>query len=131
MGVGQELALLSIFSALYLVPFFHILEKHFKNLKLQISMLSFVDDSLFIAQSKSLQLSNSCLFYSYNVTSILLSKFSLSAEHSKTEVFHFTRLQGTFNSPPLGLSTISGPILYPKESWRYLGFIFNKKLLFH
>ena len=94
-------------------------------------MLSFVDDSLFIAQSKSLQLSNSCLFYSYNVTSILLSKFSLLAEHLKTEVFHFTRLQGTFNSPPLDLSTISGPILYPKESWRYLGFIFNKKLLFH
>ena len=52
-------------------------------------------------------------------------------EHSKTEVFHFSRLQGPFNPPPLNLSPIGGPILYPKESWRYLGFIFDRKLLFH
>ena len=52
-------------------------------------------------------------------------------EHSKTEVFHLSRLQGPFNPPPLNLSPIGGLILYPKESWRYLGFIFDRKLLFH
>ena len=26
---------------------------------------------------------------------------------------------------------ISGPILKPKDTWRYLGFIFDRKLLFH
>ena len=36
-----------------------------------------------------------------------------------------------FNPPSLNLSSISGPILYPKETWKYLGFIFSRKLLFH
>jgi len=52
-GVGQGLALSPILSALYLVPFFHILENHLKNLDLKFSILSFVDDSLLVAQSKS------------------------------------------------------------------------------
>jgi len=129
-GVGQGLALSSILLALYLAPFLHILENHLKNLNLQISILSFVDDGLLVAQSKSLQLSNSYLFYSYNVTSNLLLQFGLLVEHSKTEVFHFTRSQGVFNPSPLDLSSIEGSILYSKNSWRYLGFIFNRKLMF-
>jgi len=52
-GVGQGSALSSILLALYLAPFLHILEKHLKNLDLKISILSFVDDSLLITQSKS------------------------------------------------------------------------------
>jgi len=32
--------------------------------------------------------------------------------------------------PSLDLSPLGGPILYPKESWRYLGFIFDRKLSF-
>ena len=91
----------------------------------------FVDDELLVAQSKSFQLSNSCLFCSYNITSNLLSQFGLLAEYSKTEVFHFTRSQGAFNLSSLDLSSIGDPILYPKNSWRYLGFIFNRKLIFH
>ena len=48
-GVGQESALSSILSALYLTPFLYILEKHFKNLKIPISILSFIDDGLIVA----------------------------------------------------------------------------------
>ena len=44
-GVGQDLALSPILSALYV---FHILENHLKNLKIPVSVLSFVDDSLFV-----------------------------------------------------------------------------------
>ena len=114
-GVGQGSALSPILSALYLSSFLHILENHLKILKIPISILSFIDNSLLIAQSKSLHLSNSLLFCSYNVVSNLLLKFDLIVEHSKTEVFHFTRLHSSFNHPSLDLSSIGGPILCPKN----------------
>ena len=117
MGVGQGLALSPILSTLYLLPFLYILEKHLKNLDLKISILLFVNNSLLISQSKSFNLSNVCLFSSYNVASKLLSKFGLLIEHLKTEVFHFSRLHGNFNPPPLDLSSISSPSLVPKDTW--------------
>ena len=101
---------------LYLTSFLYILEKYLKNLKIPISILSFVDDGLIIAQSKSLDFSISQLFYSYNVLSKLLDSFGLVIEHWKTENFHFSRSQGFFNPPPLDLSLIGGPILWPKDT---------------
>ena len=130
-GVGQESALSPIISAIYLAFFLHILEKCSKILKISISILSFVDDGLLITQSKSFSISNSLLSYSYNIISSLLVKFDLHVEYSKTEVFHSTRSHGSFNLPPLDLSSIGGPMLYPKDTWKYLGFIFNRKLLFY
>ena len=130
-GVDQGSTLSPILLALYLSPFLYILENQLKILKIPISILSFVDDGLLVAQSKSLLLSNSFIFCSHNVVSNLLLKFSLIAECSKTEVFHFTRLQGSFNPPLLNLSSIGRPILCPKDSWKYLGFIFDRKLSFH
>jgi len=127
-GVGQGSAILS---ALYLSPLLYILEKCLKILNIPISLLSFVDDSLFISQNKSIDVSNSQLFCSYNVLSGLLDKFGLNIEHSKTETFHFNRSYGMFNPPPLDLSPLGGPILCPKNSWKYLGFIFDWKLTFH
>ena len=115
-GVGQRLALSPILLALYLASFLHILEKCLKNLKIPVSILSFVDDGLLIAQSKSFSLSNSLLFCSYNIVFNLLSKFGLIVKHSKTEVFHFSRLHSLLNPPSLNLSSIGGPTLYPKES---------------
>ena len=129
-GVGQGLALSPILSALYLSPFLHTLEKQLKNLKIPISFLLFVDDSLLVAQSKSLQLSNFCLFFSYNVALILLLDFGLLVKHSKTEIFYFSRSIGLFNPFSLDLSSLGGPTLCSKETWKYLGFIFNRKL-FH
>ena len=107
------------------------MEKHFENLKILVSILSFVDDGLIIAQNKSFDISNSQLFCSYNILFKLLIDFGLVIEHSKTEIFHFSRSQGLFNPPPLDLSPLGGPILRPKDSWKYLGFIFNRKLAFH
>ena len=130
-GVGQGSALFPILSALYLAPFLHILEKHLKNLNLQVSLLSFIDDGLLITQSKFFESSNSCLYCSYNVSLNLLTKFGLLVKHSKTEVFHFSRLWGVFNPPPLDLSPLGGPNLFPKDSWHYLSFIFDRKLSFH
>ena len=131
MGVDQGLAFSLILSVLYLSLFLYILEKHLKNLDLKISILLFVDNGLLILQSKSFNLSNTYLFSSYNVASKLLSKFGLLVEHLKTEVFHFSISHGNFNLPPLDLSSIGGPSLVPKDTWQYLGFIFDRKLSFH
>ena len=51
-GVGQDSALSSILSALYLLPFLYILEKYLKNLKIPVSIILFIDNGLFISQNK-------------------------------------------------------------------------------
>ena len=130
-GVGQGSALFPILSTLYLSPLLYILENRFKNLNIPISILSFVDNDLFIVQDKSFFISNSHLFCSYNILAKLLDSFGLVIEHSKTEIFHFSRAQGVVNPPPLDLSPLGEPILRPKDLWKYLGFIFNRKLSFH
>ena len=130
-GVGQGSVLSPILFTLYLSPFLYILENRFKNLKIPTSILSFVDDGLFIVQNKSFNISNSHLFCSYNILSKLLDSFGLVIKHSKTEIFHFSRSQGIFNPSPLDLSPLGGPILRPKDTWKYLGFIFDRKLSFH
>ena len=111
MGGGQGLALSPIISALYLSLILHILEKWLKILKIPVSILSFVDDGLFIAQSKSLSILNDFLFCSYRITSLLLENFRLILEHGKTEFFHFFRMTGTFDPSPLDLSVLGGSIL--------------------
>jgi len=110
-GVGQGSTLSPILSALYLLPFIYILEKHLKNLKIPISIISFVDNGLFISQSKSFDISNSHLYCSYNILTNLLEKFSLVVKYSKTEIFHFNRSHSTFNPPLLDLSLLRGNIL--------------------
>ena len=94
----------------------YFLENRLKNLNIPVSFLSFVDDGLIIAQNRSFIISNSHLYCSYNVLSKLLDSFGLIIEHSKTEIIHFSRSQGLFNSPPLNLSLLGGPILQPKDS---------------
>jgi len=64
-----------------------------KELKIPVSFLLFVDDELFISQEKSLERTNSHLFYSYNVISFLLEQFELVIKHKKSDVFHFSRSQ--------------------------------------
>ena len=115
-GIGQESVLSPILFTLYLSPMFHSLEKYLKILKTPISMISFVDNRLFISQNKSISHSNTNLFFSYNIILSLLLKFSLIVEHGKTDAFHFSRLHGAFDSPPLNLSPIRGPLLLPKET---------------
>ena len=115
-GVGQGSTLSPILLALYFTSLLHILEKCLINLKIPVSILSFVDNGLIIAQNKSLDISNSHLFCSYNILSKLLDSFSLIIEHVKTEVFYFNRLHGAFNPSLLDLSPIGGPTLHPKDT---------------
>ena len=111
----QGSALSPILFALYISPVFYILENHLKNLKIPVSVLSFVNNSLFVVQSKSLMILNSFLFCSYNIISFLLEMFGLILEHGKTEVFHFSRSYGVFNPLLLDLLDIDSPLLIPKD----------------
>ena len=115
-GVGQRSTLSPILSALYFSSFLYILEKCLKNLKIPISIISFIDDKLLISLNKSLNVSNSHLFCSYNVVTNLLDKFGLIVEYLKTDVFHFSRLYDLFNPPSLDLLPLGSPILSPKSS---------------
>jgi len=124
-SVSQRSALSLILSSLYLSPIFHILEKCLKTLKIPISIISFIDNGLFISQNKFIPHFNTNIFCSYNIISSLLMRFGLIVEHGKTEVFHFSRLYRAFNPLNLNLTTIQEPILLPKTSWQYLGFIFD------
>ena len=109
--VGQGSTLSPILSMPYLSSFIYILENYLKNLKIPISTISFVNNGLFISQSSSFDISNSHFFCSYNILTNLLKKFSLVVEHSKTEIFHFNRLYGAFNPPPLNLTLLGGNVL--------------------
>ena len=129
-GVGQESALSPILWALYLSPLLYIFEKWLKILKISVFILSFIDDGLFVAQDKSLIVSNLNLFYSYHIIFSLLEKFGLIVKYGKIEVFHFSRSHSTLNPPLLDLSLLGGPVLKPKNTWYYLRFIFNRKLMF-
>jgi len=110
------LALSPILSTIYLSPVLHIFKKQLKILKIPTSFLSFVNNGLLIAQNKSLSVSNSFLFYSYQIISFLLEKFGLKLEHSKTEIFHFLHSTDPSNLPSLNLSPLNSPILQPKNT---------------
>ena len=52
-------------------------------------------------------------------------------KYGKTKVFYFSRLHRVFDPSSLDLSILGGPILHFRETWKYFGFIFNRKLSFH
>ena len=131
-GVGQGSALSSILSAIYFAPIIKTFKKRIKNLKENIltDILSFADDSLLISQEKSYLLSSFFLLCSYNIMSKILLNTGLIIEHSKTELFHFTRAWHLPN-PSIDLTFVKDPIISPKPIWRYLGFYFDCKLNFN
>ena len=131
-SIGQESTLSSILSALYIAFIFHIFKtrskNHFKNLT--VLFLSFINDSLFISQEKSFEKSNTILFCSYNIIS-LFDQVRLIVKHRKSEIFHFSRLTKNSNPFLLNLILLESSILQLKNTWKYLSFIFDRKLSFH
>jgi len=52
-SIEQDSALSLVLSALYLSPIFYIFEKRVKNLKIPVSLISFIDNGFFVLQEKS------------------------------------------------------------------------------
>ena len=130
-GVGQGSALSLVLSVLYPASILHLFEQQARcpENPLNVSTLSFVDNGLLISQERDYDKSLSTLKRSYNVISHLFTAVGLLLEYKKSEIFHFSRARIDLN-PPLDLTDIGGPILYPKDTWRYLGFYFNRRLTF-
>jgi len=131
-GVSQGSALSPILSAIYLAPIIKTFKKRIKNLKEKIhtDILSFIDDGLLIFWEKSYELSSAFLLNSYNMISKIFSDAGLVIEYDKSKVFYFIRAHNPPN-PSIDLTSVRGPILHPKPIWRYLGFLFDRKLNFH
>ena len=123
--VGQEFTLSHILSILYIAPIFHIFEKRTNSLSspISVSTLSFVDNGLFISQEKIYEKSNANLLCSYSIIFSFFKQFGLVIEHDKLEVFHFSRMTKNTKSSSLYLRLLGGPLLQPKDTWKYLGFI--------
>ena len=93
--------------------------------------ISFVNDYFFILQEKTYIKSNALLFCSYSIITSLFDQFRLAIEHRKLKNFHFSRLTRNFNPSLLDISLVGGLLLQLKNMWKYLGFVFHRKLFFH
>ena len=129
-GVGQGSALSPVLSALYIAPIMKLYE--LRANQLGTTLLSYVDDGTVVTQSKSLDDNNAVLKQAYAILFALFTALGLVLEHDKTELFHFSRSKGDYNpSLDLGFAPFTGERrLVPKTIWRYLGFFFDRKLLF-
>jgi len=115
--MDQESVLSPILSTLYIAPTFYIFEKRTQNFlsSISVSTLSFVDNGLFISQGKSYKKSNANIFCSYSIISSLFEQFGLMIEYNKLEMFYFSRSTKNYNSSPLDLGLLEGPLLQPKD----------------
>ncbi|CAA7270636.1 unnamed protein product [Cyclocybe aegerita] len=130
-GVGQGSALSPVISGLFIAPVMKLFS--IKAALLNTTLLSFVDNGTILAQSKQLDDNNVGLRKAYKIIYLLFVAFTLVLEHDKTELFHFSRQQDTYNPLlDLGYTPHTGTTrLKPKTYWRYLGFYFDCRLTFH
>jgi hypothetical protein len=130
-GMGQGSALSPVLSALYLAPVIKLFES--QAVHPNCDVLSDVDDGPLIIQAKDWGSNFNHLREAYRIVFNLFDCFGLVLEHNKSELFHFTCKCGDTN-PPLALGWglfTEETLLKPKEHWRYLGFFFDRHLLFH
>jgi hypothetical protein len=129
-GVGQGSALSPVVSALYLAPVIKLFLRSPESLGVDI--MSYVDDGTIMAQNKRLEDNLPALARAYGWIVRAFTSLGLVLEHDKSEVFHFSRSRG-FRALPidLGYAPFTGATpLRPKPVWRYLGFFFDRRLLF-
>jgi len=110
-SMRQRFILSFILSAFYIALIFHMFKKRTKNLltPILVSILSFVNNRLFVFQEKSYEKFNATLFY--NIISSLFNQFNLVIEHDKSKVFYFSRSTKNVNLPLLYLRYLEGFLL--------------------
>ena len=116
-SMGQRFIFSSILSAFYIALIFHIFKKRTKNLltPILVSILSFVDNRLFVFQEKSYEKFNTTLFYSYNIISSLFNQFNVVIEYNKSKVFYFSRSIKNVNLSLLDLRPLEDFLLKLKD----------------
>jgi len=85
------------------------------SIPISVSLLSFVDNSLFVSQEKSYEKSNAILYSGYNIVSFLFNKFGLVIKHNRSEIFYFSKLTKEANISPLNLRPIKDAVIKPKN----------------
>jgi hypothetical protein len=102
------------------------------NIGCRVDVMSYVDDGTLIAHSPWLEDNLEPLKEVYGWIYHAFTSLSLVLEHTKYKVFHFTKARGNPDLPiNLGFQPFTGDtLLKPKVTWRYLGFFFDRKLLF-
>jgi len=85
------------------------------SIPISVSLLSFVDNSLFVSQEKSYEKSNTILYSSYNIVPFLFNKFGLVIEHNRSEIFYFSKLTKKANLSPFNLRPIKDAVIKPKN----------------
>jgi len=124
-GVGQGSALSPVLSALFIVPIMKLFK--LQAIRLETTLLSYVDDGTAVVQSKSLDNNNAVLKQAYTILFVLFEALGLVLKHDKTELFHFDCSHSNYNPAlDLGYAPYTGDrLLIPKTYWRYLGFYFD------
>jgi hypothetical protein len=129
-GVGKGSALSPVLSALCLAPVLKLFGRSVVGR--WVDLMSYVNDSTFIVSSWKVEDNLLLLKEVYGFVHNAFSSLGLVLEHDKSEVFHFSRAQ-RFSNPAidLGFALYSKATpLKPKPIWQYLGFFFDRKLLF-
>jgi hypothetical protein len=80
-------------SALYIAPIMKVYLLRAREAGISTTLLSYVDDGTVVAQSKSLDDNNGTLAKAYAILFRLFTALGLELAHSKTKLFHFSRLQ--------------------------------------
>ena len=109
-------------------PFLYMLKNRLKNLIFQFLSFHLWMMVLLLCRTNQLTfltlISFVVIMYFPNFSTVLVSP-------SNMWKLKFNRLHGVFNPPQLDLSPIDSPTLRPKKTWKYLGFIFDRKLMFY
>ncbi len=101
-GVGQGSGLSPVLSALYIAPVMKLYDIRASEF-LDTTLFSYVDDGTIITQSRHLGVNMTVLKSAYGVIFDLFTRAGLALEHSKTELFHFSRARNeTLPSVDLG-----------------------------
>jgi Reverse transcriptase (RNA-dependent DNA polymerase) len=128
--VGQGSALSPVLLLLCLVPILKLSSA--SNIGCQVDVMSYVDNGTLITHSSHLEDNLEPLKEAYGWIYHAFTSLSLVLEHTKSEVFHFTRARGNPDLPiDLGFQPFMGDtLLRPQVTWHYLRFFFDQKLLF-
>ena len=134
-GLGQGSCLSPILSGIYIAPALHRWSPVARVGQQNLSLQFFVDDGLFHAVGKDLEVNTHFIARAYKALSSHLYDIGLEVGEDKFELVHFRRGRKGWDpelpsGPPIKLHNPNGrPIeITPQEKVRYLGFFLDSKL---